>query len=81
MLFFCVIIQEKLDMIKQCFSNMKEDGLKADLQSYAACLECLGRQKNPDFSLLERIVEDVKKDVSSLICTQIICDIIFNFIE
>ncbi|XP_064610469.1 DNA-directed RNA polymerase, mitochondrial-like [Liolophura sinensis] len=54
--------QEKLDMIKQCFSNMKEDGLTADLQSYAACLECLGRQKNPDFSLLERIVEDVKKD-------------------
>ncbi|XP_041378476.1 DNA-directed RNA polymerase, mitochondrial-like isoform X2 [Gigantopelta aegis] len=52
----------KLQHIKELFLMMKQGGLNPSLQSYAACLECLGRQRNFDVEMCQRVIHDITRD-------------------
>lgn len=50
--------------IKAMFSLMKQHQLVPSLQTYAGCLECIGRMAHPDLLLCEKIVLEIEESVS-----------------
>ncbi|KAK7494172.1 hypothetical protein BaRGS_00014645 [Batillaria attramentaria] len=48
--------------IEGLFSMLQADGLKPDMQSYAACLECLGRRRTMDMAAGEKVLTDMKNE-------------------
>ncbi|KAJ7993063.1 hypothetical protein DPEC_G00268550 [Dallia pectoralis] len=55
-----------MDPIRQLFVLVEEAGLKPNLSSYSAALECLGRTPNCDPSLINRILQQIEADGLSL---------------
>lgn len=55
-----------LEKIQELFTLLRSDGLKPTLQSYAACLECLGRKAHLDITIVQKILADMEKDVCDL---------------
>ncbi|CAL1532781.1 unnamed protein product [Lymnaea stagnalis] len=51
-----------LQTIKNLFSLLKKQGLLPTLQTYAGCLECIGRMHRPDTTLCAKILSDVKNN-------------------
>ena len=58
--------QGGLERIKRLFRQMVENQVTPTLQSYAACLECLGREDPVNVDTVQRILEDIDAAVSKL---------------
>lgn len=58
---FC--LQCQLGHIKDLFSLLSDDGLKANLQSYAALWECMGRQKTLDIAVGQKVLDAMETEV------------------
>ncbi|XP_074655728.1 uncharacterized protein LOC141909238 [Tubulanus polymorphus] len=52
----------RLDVLQQLFKDMKDTGIKATLQSYAACFECLARRKLFRKDIAKTILADIERD-------------------
>ncbi|GFS14427.1 DNA-directed RNA polymerase [Elysia marginata] len=50
-----------LQTIKSLFLLLRQQGLEPTLQTYAACLECVGRMSNVDIELCRNLISDIKK--------------------
>ena len=56
-------LQCQLGHIKDLFSLLSDDGLKANLQSYAALWECMGRQKTLDIAAGQKVLDAMETEV------------------
>ncbi|XP_059144308.1 DNA-directed RNA polymerase, mitochondrial-like [Physella acuta] len=64
--------KKNLSAIKNLFALIKKQGLVPSLQNYAGCLECIGRMKNMDYTLCEKLLSDIKDhgyDIKELVNT------------
>ena len=61
----CFCCQGNLDPIRKLMVQMEYNGVEPTLQSYAACLECLGRQKLFTADIVSRILTDIHSAVST----------------
>ncbi|KAL4221498.1 hypothetical protein ACF0H5_019755 [Mactra antiquata] len=50
-----------LDVVREVFSMLKEDGIEPTIQTYTLCLSCLGRQDQYDLLIASFILKDMIK--------------------
>ncbi|GFO05633.1 DNA-directed RNA polymerase [Plakobranchus ocellatus] len=66
MLIHALAKKRDLQTIKSLFLLLRQQGLEPTLQTYAACLECMGRMPELDVRLCQNLLEDVKKSSLNL---------------
>ena len=53
-----------LQTIKSLFLLLRQQELEPSLQTYAACLECMGRMSEVNVELCRNLISDINKSVN-----------------